>query len=328
MKKKILIIILIVVAFLFVLFFYFSKQEEKLPSPIVLKPQIPTYIEGKLPIQSSITKDKYNVPKTASILSFNLEPITKNNALKTAESLGFTEVVNEFKDTNEGVKYYWFNDKYSLVITPKTGKIKYYSSSSEIPDVQNKQLSNDGILDNANDFISKSSITNLNNIKTTEILALKKNQLSGGLEKTSANQADVYQVNYTYNALDYEILTLDPSFPLIFVQILPDGSIHSMEITKLANLSENPDKVELKTFEDFSNTFPEAKLVSLLNDYVNISNLTVENISNITIDNVKLVYLLDSYTSQKLQPVLLLEGSALVTNSNADRAILYLPAAK
>ena len=101
-----------------------------------------------------------------------------------------------------------------------------------------------------------------------------------------------------------------------------------MEAVSLKDVSKSQTLYELKSYEDLKNSLNEARLISLLNDYINISVLTPGDIKSINIDKIELVYLLDSYSSKKLQPVFLLEGPVEVAGSTANKALLYLPAIK
>ena len=327
-KKKILLVLgILAIAFLFVAYFFLKQKEEQpvLPPP---KPQIPSYFKGILPIQLTITEKEFEFPSESPVLSFTVDSISKNEASEIAKKLGFEKEPGEFEDINEGIKYFWSDDKSSLVATPKTGKIKFNLSSPKVPVVANKQLTDSSITQIATDFLVNSAIVEREKIKLTSIIPQKENFPSGGLETTTREKAKVFQVSFTYTITDYEILTIDPSAPLIFVQILPDGSVYSMEAVRLKNISKSQTLYELKSYEDLKSSLNEARLISLLNDYINISDLAPEDIKSINIDKIELVYLLDSYSSKELQPVFLLEGPAEVVGSTANKALLYLPAIK
>lgn len=327
-KKKILLVLgILAIAFLFVAYFFLKQKEEQpvLPPP---KPQIPSYFKGILPIQLIITEKEFEFPSESPVLSFTVDSISKNEASEIAKKLGFEKEPGEFEDINEGIKYFWSDDKSSLVATPKTGKIKFNLSSPKVPVVANKQLTDSSITQIATDFLVNSAIVEREKIKLTSIIPQKENFPSGGLETTTREKAKVFQVSFTYTITDYEILTIDPSTPLIFVQILPDGLVYSMEAVRLKNISKSQTLYELKSYEDLKSSLNEARLISLLNDYINISDLAPEDIKSINIDKIELVYLLDSYSSKELQPVFLLEGPAEVVGSTANKALLYLPAIK
>lgn len=326
MKRKGIIIILGAAVFAGIVFLFLSQKREQAPSPPPPRPQIPTFVSGTLPITLKLTEKDFNIPGQASTLSYLLEIITLEKAKEIAQSLGFATEVTEFDDLNEGKKYYWTTDREFLIITPTTGKVKYGINATEVPSVGNKNLSDNEISNIAEVFLE--SFLSETDLKNTLISPLRKNSFSEGFSQTTKSNAELFQANFTYDISDFEILTIDPSFPLMFARILPDGSVYSAEAVLFTSLAASQAKFTLKNFTDFSNSLSEASLITLTNDYLNISDLTIQDIKSIEIDEVTLVYLLDQYSSKILQPVFLLEGDVSVIGSSANRAILYMPATK
>ena len=327
-RKKILKIIFTVFAITFLGLYIFVSRKKPTTSFPPLKPQIPSYIKGSLPIVFSLSEKDFSFPKTISILTFNIKRISKNEAQRIASKLGFAEEVQTFEDINEGNKFFWKNQKYFLIITEKTGSVEYGLNDSSLINSPNKQISDQGLINLATDFLKDNFLFDDIKIKETRILPLKVSPLNQGFIETTKSQATVHQINFSIGDAKNEILTIDPSTPIMFVRVLPDGNMHSSEVVFLDNLSESDEKYEIKGYQDVLNSVREIKLISLLNDYINISDLTLEDITSISVDKIKLVYLLDSFSSKTLQPVFLLEGDVEVKNSSANRALLYLPAIK
>lgn len=326
MKRKGIIIVLGVLVFAGALFLFFVQRGRKAPSPPPPRPQIPTFIPGKLPITLKLTEKDFDIPSQASTLSYALETITLEKAKDLAQNLGFTTEVAVFDDLNEGKKYYWTTDREFLIITPSIGKVKYGINATEVPSVENKNLTDNEIANIAEVFLK--NFLSEKNLKNTLISPLRENSSSEGFSQTTKPRADLFQANFTYDISSFEMLTIDPSFPLVFARVLPDGSVYSAEAVLFASLTESQTKFELKNFEDFSSSLSEASLITLTDDYLNISDLTIQNIKSVEIDKISLVYLLDQYSSKVLQPVFLLEGDVSVTGSSANRALLYMPAIK
>lgn len=333
MKKstKIVLIILSVLSFISVVFIISGiKKSKKEGAPALTppRPQIPTYIQGALPIEVKVKKEEFNFPEKLPFLSASPETVSKDTAQMIASVLGFQKPPDEFEDINEGFKYYWTNESSFLMVTPKTATIKYGLSSPTVPVVTDKHLSNEELIKLATTFLTDKKIIEKEKIKSSSITPYKENPLSEGLEKTDRESARVFQINFTYSLADYEILTIDPSIPLVFVQILPDGSVYNLEVILFKNAVAGPTEYSLRSYDEILANLSEAKLMSLQNDYINLSDLIASDIKNITVDKISLVYLLDSAKSQNLQPVYLLEGATEIINSTADRALLYLPAIK
>lgn len=330
-KKKILYIPLILFALIgIIVFSYFTVQrevEKTKPRPPLPKPIIPDYIKEDLPITLSVTEDEFDFPSKVSLLTITPKPISENEVKKLGSNLNFIGDPKIFKDVREGNKYFWSDKTSFFIVTPKTNTIKY--GTGEFPTaVTNKQLSDADIIRTAQEFLTGNSIISKDEVKATTIKFLRVNSLTGGFEETSKEEAAAYQVNFTYQTSEYEILTLSPSEPLIYIQVLPDGSIFYAQVIKLGAVLQTEEKYNLKSYEDIANSLNEAVLVGLLNDYISIPDLTISDIKSLDISKISLVYLLDTPATKTLQPVYLLEGEARVPATSVNYGQLYLPAIK
>lgn len=301
-----------------------SDTETRHPLP---QPNIPVQIEGALPLAFEIDSNDFNFPSELSLLSITPEEISLDKIKEIASNLGFTTEPNVFKDKKEGNKYYWTDGDVFFLVTPKTNTIKH--GKSVLPKaVQNKQLSNDDYVRLGTEFLKDVILIPEEQIKFSDIIFLEKNPRSDGFIETPESVADIIQVNFTHKISDYEILTLEPSKPLIFIQFLKDGSIYNTEIISLGKVTKSENLYQLKSYEDVKNSLDQAILIHLLNDYINISDLSSDLIKKINIEEISLVYLRDKPSTNTLQPVFLLEGKASVAQSSANWAQLYLPAIK
>lgn len=326
--KKILKITFIILTISLFGFYLFISQKESTVPTLPLKPQLPSYFKKSLPIVFKISEKDVDIPDTSSVLFFESKGVSADEAQTTASKLGFTKEIQTFEDIDEGNIFFWNNQEHFLLITEKTGHISYGLNTFPSSNIPNKQISDSGYIEIAEDFLLKNILPKGTEIRETEIIPLKTNPLTEGFSTTTKNQATVHQVNFSFKNSSREILTIDPSTPLMFVQILPDGNIHSSEGFYYNNVSETNEENELKKFDDIVNSKKEIKLISLLNDYINIRDLTLEDIESIEIESIKLVYLLDTSSFDRMPPVFLLEGKVQVKNSTANRALLYLPAFK
>src|SRR3989344_4389990 len=292
------------------------------------EPSIPNFISGKLPVSMSIKKEDFNFPAELGLLGVSSETIKDSDAKQIATNLQFPEEPLIVNDVREGTKFIWSTSKKFLFITPSTGTIKYGLNTPEPPEVTNKKLSLESLIETVKSILSQNKIVQQEEIKISSIDYLKVNPISEGFQKTTQTEAEVYQLNFTYKNSDYEILTLLPSKPLIFVQLLPDGSVFNLEVIHLKGVVNTNEKYAIKNYEDVLNDLENAKIVNLFNDRINLSEIKVGKIRSIEIDQIKLSYLLDSPSSKNLQPVFLLEGSINILDSSANRVQLYLPAIK
>ncbi|MBU0570234.1 hypothetical protein KKB40_05695, partial [Patescibacteria group bacterium] len=302
---------LTVILFILGVFVWGLLSARKKPSEDTTKRQpIPTlrlskFIDGKLPISLSFKEEDFNFPSEMPLLTVSPKFISEEEARQIAENLGLPEEPKIVDDTREGTKYIWTNQDSFLFITPSTASIKYGLSLPEPPNVANKQLNQDSLINIATKFLSDNQIVPQEEIKFTSIIYYKGNSQSGGFQKTTKENANMYQLNFTYKISDLEILNLEPSKPLVFIQILPDGSIYNLEVIRMKTVTNTENKYLIKNYEDLQNSLSEAVLISLLNDYVNLSDLSINSIKSINIDKIQLTYLLDSPLSNTLQPVFL-----------------------
>ncbi len=328
-KKYILIILSVLfVATVAYLYLYSQNVSPLPPSLTPQRPDIPTYVSGQLPIQLGIEEKDFNFPDKLPIVTISPIQISKEYASKIAQNLGFSSSPEEFEDAYEGVKYYWTNDTHSLVITPKTSTVRYSKAESEIPVVVNKGLTDENIISIAKNFLSSNGILDQGKIRAVSVVPYRASNKSEGLEQVSRGLAQVFQVNFTYNLADYHILTIDPSSPIVSVRILPDETIFSAQAILFDTLSRGFTEYSLKNYEEVSASLSEANLMELRNGYAPLTDVSIKDISGLTVEKISLVYLLDAKQTLDLQPVYLLEGPAVVTNSEANYAALYLTAIK
>lgn len=327
-KTKYLITVMTVALFFVFVFVVVTKEIQKPETqPPLPKPLIPDYIEEGLSIVLLIKPGDFDFPSKAPLLALSPKPIAEEEIKNIASLLDFEGEPKIYKDIKEGNKYFWTNETSFFLVTPKTNTIKH--GLNKLPDsVFDKQLSDEDLIKTSSDFLSGNSIVSKDEVKPTNIKYLKENPLSGGFQETTKDEAKVFQVCFTYKTSDYEILTLNPSTPLIFVQLLADGSVFNLQVIKLGGVTKTDGQYLLKNYEDVLNSLDEAVLVGLLNDYISIPDLTKDDIESIKVSKISLVYLLDNPLTKTLQPVYLLEGESLVSNSNANYAQLYLPAIK
>lgn len=301
-----------------------SKTGTQSPLP---RPDLPVQIEGSLPLSLEITSKDFNFPSKLPALTVTPEEISLDKIKEMASKLDFTTEPDVFKDTKEGNKYYWTDGDVFFLVTPKTNTIKH--GKSNLPrNVQNKQLNNDDYIKLATSFLTDKILIPEDKIKFSSIVYLDEDPRSDGYREVDESIALLTQVNLTYEVSNYEILTLDPSKPLIFIQFLKDGSIYNSEIISLGQVNQSEDTYKIKSFEEFENSIDKAILIHLKNDYVNISDLSLDLIQKIQIEKVSLVYLLDKPYSRTMQPVFLVEGPASVLKTTVNWAQLYLPAIK
>jgi len=332
-KTTLILIILSVVSFLAIIIFSFLPQQKekngKESADTAPSPSLPTYIEGNIPIENSIEEKDYNVPKELPLYTFGLEGLSQESSFSLAKKLGFQSPAQIFTDINEGEKFFWSEENRSLVITPKTGLIKLFSSEPSIPEVADKNLSATSIVDVAINELEKAGLSDFIDKESFSITPMKQSANAERMEDTSKDTAELFRVAFSPKGIKHATLTINPEESVATVGVLPDGSIYNLEIYVIKNVAEKPESShKTKTYEEYLEKINQAKIVSFLSGYINLKDVASEDIEKITVENMKVVYLFEGFGKKEMSPVLLLEGSVKFRNGGENRALLYLPAYK
>jgi hypothetical protein len=302
-------------------------RPKKQPSEISV-PSYITQIKGNLQIDTD-NEIEFNVPSKTPLIQIQLSEISISEAQNIATALGFGKDPQTFDDAFEGKKYFWLNDESYLSITPNTSSISYGLNNPPIDlTVNDAQLSEELLIEKTETFLFNNFFIEAGSIKYSSTVYLNMKPPTEIVKETSKEDANVYQINFTYQDADYQIIST-PSFnPIITVQLLPDGTITKTNLTKLENITNTKDVYSIKSLSDINQSLNDAVLIALKNDYISLIGLTSEDIQNISLEKVELVYLAEEPQTKILKPVFLLEGSVKVKGSTANKALLYLPAIK
>lgn len=326
--KKIKYIAGAIVFLLFIIAYIVVTEESKKRQSLAPKPIIPDTIEEQLPITFSNELNNIKFPSSAPLLALSPSPFENDYINLISINLGFEAKPTTFKDIKEGVKYIWNENNSYLLITPNNSSIEYGKNYYRPPEVVNKQLGNESITQIASDFVINNVLIPEEQIRVASVDYYDINPNAEGFLKASKENAVLFQVNFAYSISDYEILTLIPDQPLIFVRILRDGSIYNAQIIFHKTVIPTKTKYSLKNLNDISNSLDDLILVSVINNYVNVPSLKINDISEVVIDSIELVYLLDKSQADTLHPVFLLEGDIKISGYSNTRAQFYLPAIK
>ena len=329
MRKKYIFAVLGILALAAVVFVVVKVRqtgEEAAVTP--RKPDIPNYVVGKLPIEILVKPEGFNFPARLPTLSVTKRSFDKNIAVSFAEKLGVGSTLDEFEDINEGIKYYASTDKYFFIATPKTSVIKFGLSVSELPAVASKGIGDNEFISIATKFLTDNGFYTEEQIKPLPIAYFKSSPVTEGLEKTDRASAGLFEVGFIPSSSEFDILTNYSAAPQILLQILPDGTMYNAEVLLVSSIQKGLTDYPLKAYEDVVAGLGEARLIGLSGDYISPSDLMIKDISSLKVEKISLVYLLEQGKEDLLQPIFLLEGPAVIRNSTANYAVIYMPAYK
>ena len=321
------LVAVVVIAYVFLILKPEPEQPEIAIVPIP-QPSIPVQYTGKYTITLDLDKKSFNFPSSASAIKLNTSEISDMDAKQVGKNLGFQGEPKIIQDYFDGTKYFWKNEKSYLSISTEKGKIKF--NMHNIPSTQNKQLSDESVSIIAKNYLISNFLVQEEEIKFSSLTYLRKpNNIESGLIETNKENASLFRVIFTPSSSEFELLTLSPQRPLYFVEILPDGNIYQVQVSKLTNISETNEKYNLLNYEEVNNSLDKAILVGITGGYVSISDIKPTDIKSVKINKIKLAYLLDSPDANIYSPVFLLTGPVEVIDKKGTLiAQLYLPAIK
>lgn len=296
------------------------------PEPAPAAPKIPRYVQGEIGVRFNVPKEAFVFPEKLPLLSVSLASFTKEGSSAIATRLGFSGEPTEFEDIKEGVKYYWTSKERFLVVTLKTGTVKYGPAREGLPTSADVRLTDEALVAIAKKFLGEAGIVPAEKLKGVSLSYLKENEAVEGLSETTRETAGLFQVSLAYWVSAFEMLTINPSSPLVFVRILPDGGIFEAQAVVFKTASPGLTEYRLKTYEEVAASTSQFRLVSLLNGFLNLSDLSAKDIQKASVEKIRLAYLYEAGEVGFLQPVFVLEGPASVSGTGVDRAVFYLPA--
>jgi hypothetical protein len=321
---------IVFIVIIVIIFIQSSKNKQNISNTKNLpRLEINKEYKDKFTIRLSIKKEDFIFPKKLPLLeidqNFNLD---EDLAKKIASNLGFSDNFNKINDTFDGKTYFWINDQATLFIYFGSKKIRYTSKNNTIS--VNKQLSKEDIISIAENFITDKNILNKESFQVGNVKFLKESQeYKGGensYEETSKENATIYQVSILPKNTDYEIITPNFTDSSSYIQIKPDGSIYSFQITLLNPLKRGLTEYKIKDYEEFKNNIEKAVLIELIGNTYLLSDLPKNFIQEIEINKIEIAYLMESKKSNYLIPIFKLSGKALINSPEKAIATLYLPA--
>lgn len=331
-SKIIMLLVVISIASIFYIILSSKKSVEIPKQQFISPPKIENYFGNSLKITQSLNKEDFNnFPKTLPYLKQTpLSSFTQVEMDKISNNFGFTISPLEFNDIKNGKIYIWNSDKYSLIIYSKIRKIEVtpaFNPRSLITTAPNKQLSDNDYKNLAINLLSEKLNISKDSLKFSNFVYLK---IEEGLERfreTTKEDSEITQINLYSSKGTLPIFTTNPQDSQIYIQFTRGGEILNLEASFYSEYKPGEIEYKIKDFKETLETINDSILVSLNDSNVNLPDLKPEDIKSINIDKISLVYLQESLTSEILQPVFLLKGTAFIKRFDKEiTASLYLPA--
>ncbi len=334
-KLKTILIILFVLVSVASLFFIFYSNNKKVETPKQTgfpSLKMDSYYKGNPAIEMSLKDTDFdNFPKFLPYLKQEpLNPFSLSEMSTIAANFGYKTDPFEANDVTKGKFYVWSGDTFSLIIYSKIRNIEHTPSINPKPLIENainKQLDDNYYKNLAINLVSEKFGVSKDNLKFSNFIYLK---TESGLENyrvTTKEDSEITQVNLYFSGGSFPIFTTTGLNSQIYVQFTRDGEVLYINASFFSEYKNGENEYKIKDYNEVKETIKDAILVGLNDSNVNLPDLKSGDIRKIKINSVSLVYLQDSLSSDVLQPVFLLQGTASVTGFvNEISASLYLPA--
>jgi hypothetical protein len=322
-KRKIFIIASLVILGVLIVVSLFLKKEEEIAPPLP-QPKIPSLLEGAYPVETFFEQQDFNFPSKISALKLEKTLLQNQDIANIASNLGFPVDPLIMEDVFDGKMYIYRSEESALTVSLKNQEFDY--TLNTVPAYINKQPSDAALINTAKDFLTQMGFVSSEDIRFESFIYLK--ETSGqGLYPTNKENAMLYQVNFSSVVVDTTILTLNPQNTPVYVRLLPDGSVFKAHVNRLGTISKSTTQYKLKTYDEVISKINDVILISLDDGNVHLPDISNKSIKKISIYSIELAYLLDTPTSETLQPVFLLKGTADISGFPTEvSASMYLPA--
>lgn len=325
-NRKKYIVITIVFFVLVLIGILMGAQKRRSPErlPVTQKPTIPNYIKEELDIKTVFDKKDFSFPKKAPLVKLETrEPLTESDVLAKASEMGFGKNYIISNDVKRGKTYIWREGPTSLTIYSRINKV-VYTSVTPLP-TENKNLSNDELIEKATTFLTENSLFDEYELSFSFIVFL--DIKSEETRPVSREKASAFKVNFSPIESEIKLVMIDPTESPISVWIAPDGTVFKAEAINVGLVTFSEEEVELKNYDEFIKALDEAIVVSLDDGNLFMGDLPKNSVKKIKLETVELAYLADSEVAQTYHPIYLLEGSSEISSFTDPVSItLYLPA--
>ncbi len=293
---------------------------------ILPKPKINSYYKSGLDVVFS--KASFDLPKSLPVLTVSKPPpIDVVKAKEIALNLGYGFEPRIVNDTLDGTSYVFDDNKSVLYVRSKTNKVEFHNYIDPASINTNKTVDHKELINNALDFLLKLKILGENEILFSFARYYKGSGSSGELVYTkNKDEASFYEFSFSQKLNGLYIIDNARNSP-ITVTLLPDGNIYKAEVSILGEVKNSPESYPLKSFEDIKKESNEYTLISVNESDSFLEGLTKTDLMDINIEGIAPAYYRESVSSEIMQPIYLLEGTAkTIGRADAVNILIYTPA--
>lgn len=323
-NKKFTIAVLLALAVIAIILFLWPKQKSALrPTSELPKPKIETAANTALTVESHLSADKVKIPSRLPVYTIGATPISLEDSTSIATKLGFTIAPQVLTDARFGSTYVWSESSIgNLRVVPMIQIVDYKAPFVLV--TKDKQFETDKeLISKARRFLISRSLETEDKLLSPKIRYLTTtNESYITVEK---NLADLVDITFPENINNYQIVNLTTEVGTINIKLNRDSEIMSVYLDKTNQIINSAD-YPVKTFSELVASLSEAKIQSLDNGVIDPAAVSA-SINKVVIENATMAYYQElSAKQQYLQPIFVLEGTAVFKAGQTVPVVLYLPA--
>lgn len=323
-NKKLTIAVLLALAIIAIILFLWPKQKSSLrPTSELPKPKIETAVNTILAVESHLSADKVKIPPRLPVYTVGTTAISLEDSSAIATNFGFTTAVQVLADARFGPTYIWSESNIgNLRIVPVTHIVDYKAPFIAVS--KNKQFESEKeIISKARRFLISRSLENEDKLLSPKIRYLTTTDESYiAVEK---NLADLIDITFPESINNYQVVNPTTEVGTINIKLNRDSDVISVYLDKTSQIISSADYA-VKTFSELTASLSAAKIQSLDNGVIDPTAVST-SINKVVIENATIAYYQElSAKQQYLQPIFVLDGTAVFKTGQAVPVILYLPA--
>lgn len=324
-NKKIVIVVglIVLIAILFLSLSLKKKSAQPLIKNIPM-PKIESSIGGAIKVESRLQEGKIEIPTKLPVYTLGTTPISPEESKQIAVNFGFAGNPQIYIDARFGIVHIWSEaEKGNLRIVLDAQIIDYKG-----PFTPTKAGS---IFPPEEEAIAKSKRFLIGRLLAAENQLLSPTiryltTTDENYSEVAKDLADVIDIIFKESINGHQIVNSTTEVGTINVKLNRENDVVSIYIDRTSQIAGFAE-YKTKTFSELVSSLPMAKIQSIDSGIVDFSAIPLSLFDKIVVENAKIAYYQElSGKQQYLQPIFVLESSALFKTGQTVSAILYLPA--
>ena len=289
-------------------------------NPSLTRPKI----DGiKIPSDTKLALTDFSFPSQLQIFQAQESKISSDKAIKIAQELNFSQPPQKSEDIFLGTFYAWSLKPHFLSISLDSSKIEYGLDlyQTQIP-TQGTLPSPETAKTTLENLLAKLDLTPEFKIKWQKEKYLVQDYYF--FPTANVEEADFIKVGFNPAFGQYQLVSLNPTEPLVFLILGKNGEIIRFQFQIYSSKFNSQAAYILKTKEEIQESLTrEGKII-----YAGTLKKTTKEpeISQASFDKIQLAYFQEPEKTSVIQPIFILSGQGILAGGEVAEIIAYLPA--